>query len=117
MSRHLSANKPARRVGCLAGPLNPREYEDLTVDTDGLAPLVDASGGGVFEVGAGESVDLPQLRRTRPGSLQHGEDWAGLQRNGAYEVAEARRTPLTPGLLAVLVLLALIGLAWRREGR
>jgi len=100
-----------------AGPLNPREYEDLTVDTDGLAALVDASGGGVFEVGAGESVDLPQLRRTRPGSLQHGEDWAGLQRNGAYEVAEARRMPLTPGLLAVLVLLALIGLAWRREGR
>ncbi|HBQ10866.1 MAG TPA: hypothetical protein DEF51_06660 [Myxococcales bacterium] len=24
VSRHLSANTPARRVGCLAGPLNPR---------------------------------------------------------------------------------------------
>lgn len=100
-----------------AGPLNPREYADLTVDLDGLAPLVDASGGGVFGVGAGTSPDLPDLRRTRAQSVQAGTGWAGLQRNGAYQVTEARRTPLAPGLLAVILALALMGMAWRREGK
>ena len=100
-----------------AGPLNPREYTNLRLDPEGLAPLVEASGGGAFEIGTGTDPALPELRRPRAGSVQAGTGWAGLQRNGAYQVLEARRTPLAPGLLAVALALALMGMAWRREGR
>ncbi|WP_158272136.1 hypothetical protein [Marinicauda salina] len=99
-----------------SGPLNPREYAELVPDPEGLAPLVEASGGGVFEIGAGADPVTPNLRRTRAGNVQRGFDWAGLQRNEAYVVADAERTPLAPGLLMVILALGLLGWAWRREG-
>jgi hypothetical protein len=100
-----------------AGPLNPLEYADMTVDPDGLRPLNRATGGGSFLLGAGPEPAMPDLRRPRAGAAQAGSNWAGLQRNGAYTVSEAERTPLAPGLLIAALILALMGGAWRREGR
>lgn len=100
-----------------AGPLNPREYADLRVTRDKLRPLVRATRGGSFLLGGEETPDMPNLRRTRPDGLQAGPGWAGLQRNGAYTVAEAQRTPLAPGLLAAALILALLGAGWWREGK
>ncbi|MCC5997224.1 MAG: hypothetical protein JJU18_12745 [Oceanicaulis sp.] len=98
-----------------SGPLNPREFADLRPDPEGLSMLTDASGGGVFVLGP--SVNLPDLRRTRPGARQAGPDWAGLQRNDAYVVMSAERMPLAPGLLLAVLMLGLLAGAWRREGR
>lgn len=100
-----------------AGPLNPREYADLRVTRDKLRPLVRATRGGSFLLGGEETPDMPNLRRTRPDGLQAGPGWAGLQRNGAYTVSEAQRTPLAPGLLAAALILALLGAGWWREGK
>jgi hypothetical protein len=98
-----------------SGPLNPREYTDLRPDPEGLSALADASGGGVFSLGA--DMDMPGLRRTRAGARQAGLDWAGLQRNEAYIVTSADRTPLAPGLALAILLMGLLAGAWRREGR
>ncbi len=95
------------------GPLNPREFAELRPDRDGLDALVSPSDGAVFELQAG----APEFRRTRAGAAQAGFGWAGLQRNRAYRVVEASRTPLAPALLIAAILLALLGGAWRREGR
>lgn len=98
-----------------SGPLNPREFTDLRPDPEGLSALTDASGGGVFMLGA--QVSVPDLRRTRAGVRQAGPSWAGLQRNEAYIVTSAERTPLAPGLLLAILLMGLLAGAWRREGR
>ncbi len=98
-----------------SGPLNPREFTDLRPDPEGLSALADASGGGVFMLGS--DVSVPDLRRTRAGVRQAGPNWAGLQRNEAYVVTSAERTPLAPGLLLAILLMGLLGGAWRREGR
>jgi len=100
-----------------AGPLNPREYLDLRVTREALNPLVRATSGGSFMLGGAETAQMPGLRRTRPDGLQAGPGWAGLQRNGAYTVAESRRTPLAPGLLLAALILALLGAGWWREGK
>lgn len=100
-----------------AGPLNPREYLDLRVTREPLGPLVRETRGGQFLLGGQSQPDMPSLRRTRPDGLQAGPGWAGLQRNGAYTVAESRRTPLAPGILLAVLILALMGAGWWREGK
>jgi len=97
-----------------SGPLNPREFADLRPDPDGLARLVDETGGGVFLLNNNAS---PSVRRISEGSYAAGSDWMGLERRGAYRVIDAERTPLAPGLLIAALLLALLAGAWRREGR
>ena len=79
---------------------------------------VQATGGGSFLLGGGETPQMPSLRpHPPPEGLQAGPGWAGLQRNGAYTVAESRRTPLAPGLLLAALILALMGAGWWREGK
>lgn len=112
---HLRSGDAATVIS--AGPLNPREYRDLRVTREALAPLVRATRGGSFMLGGGEDPQMPSLRRTRPDGLQAGPGWAGLQRNGAYTVTESQRTPLAPGLLLAALILALMGAGWWREGK
>lgn len=100
-----------------AGPLNPREYLDLRVTREALAPLVRATRGGGFMLGGSTDPQMPSLRRTRSEGLQAGPGWAGLQRNGAYIVVDSERTPLAPGLLLAALILALMGGGWWREGK
>ena len=96
-----------------SGALNLREYADLTPDPDRLRGLADASGGSVRALERVE--DVPQIRRVRADANTSGRDWIGLQRNDAYVVTSAERTPLAPGLLLAAILLALLAGAWRRE--
>jgi len=99
------------------GPINPREYADLRPTGDLMAPVRDTTGGGLFAIGEGPRADLPTLRRTRAGADQAGRTWLGLTRNERYVVRASTRTPLLPGLLIVLMIAALLGLGWWREGR
>jgi hypothetical protein len=96
-----------------SGPLNPREYADLTPDPGGLSVLTEASGGGARALE--DASDIPTIRRIRPGTLATGRDWIGLQRNEAFVVTDAERTPLAPGLLLAAILMGLLAGAWRRE--
>lgn len=97
-----------------AGPLNPREYEDLRPNPERYADLSEASGGTALSLPDGAA--LPNIRRVSATARAFGTDWFGLRRNNAYVVTDARRTPLAPGLLILALALGLLAGAWRREG-
>jgi hypothetical protein len=97
-----------------SGPLNPVEFADVVTTPDKLAPLVAASGGGIFWAGDGK---IPEIRRVGAGRLTAGDGWFGLRRNDAYVVTGFRETPLFPGIAALLLILLTLVAAWRREGR
>ncbi len=60
---------------------------------------------------------VPDLRRVAPGRQAWGRDWIGLRRNGAYRVTSVEQTPLLPAWAAVILLLGMVLIAWRVEGR
>jgi hypothetical protein len=97
-----------------AGPLNPKEFADVRTTPDKLAPIVAATGGGIFWAGSGK---VPEVRRVAVGRRTTGQDWIGLRENGAYTVTGFRETPLLPGIAALLLILGGLIAAWRREGR
>jgi hypothetical protein len=96
-----------------AGPLNPIEFADVRATPDKLAPLVAASGGGVFWIADG----IPELRRVAAGRMTAGRNWIGLRENADYLVAGFSETPLLPGIAALLLAVGALIAAWRREGR
>lgn len=95
-----------------AGALNPLELADMRATGERLAPLVTATGGGVFWLADG----VPDIRRVGPRRNRAGSGWLGLTANGDYLVTGARRLPALPALLVLLLTLGAVALAWRREG-
>src|SRR5207253_9532549 len=71
------------------GPANPREFTEVTSTTEVLAPLANATGGGVARVENGSGGPLPRLVAVRPSDTYHGDDWLGLR---AREASVARGT-------------------------
>ena len=100
----------------LNGPANPKEYADLQSSTDILAPLAKETGGGVFRLNEA-GTNLPDIRRVSARGAAAGSGWLGLRERGAYAVRSSTSQPLLPGLLAAGLLVVLLILAWRREGR
>jgi hypothetical protein len=96
-----------------AGPLNPIEFADVLTTPDKLAPVVRATGGGIFWVGSGE---IPEIRRVETGRTAAGPNWMGFRENGAYTVTGFSETPLLPGATALLLIVGGLLAAWRREG-
>lgn len=99
-----------------AGPLNPTEFADVRATDERLAPIVQASGGGLRWVGenAGET---PSIRAVRPDRDAVGADWLGLRRNEQYLVLAVHQVPLLSGPVALILILGALALAWYREGR
>ena len=97
----------------VVGTLNPPEVSDVRATPALLAPVTEATGGGVFWVEDG----MPSVRRVRPNRDAAGSDWLGLRANQAFQVTGTRDTPLLPAWLAVLLVLAPLIAAWRAEGR
>lgn len=97
-----------------AGPPNPVEFTDVRTTAAHLAPLADASGGGVFWI---SESGVPDLRRVRPGHGSSGRGWAGLRANGDYVVTGVSKVPLLPPFAALALIGATLVLAWRREAR
>ena len=58
---------------------------------------------------------LPDVRRVDRGANAHGNDWIGIERNGAYTVRAAVASPFGPGWAWALIGLALLMWGWRRE--
>ncbi len=108
-----------RTALAVVGALNPPELADMRTSPEPLAPVTEATRGGVFWLADYDRsrADAPNVRRTRPDGDTAGRDWLGLRANGDYVVTGVRQVSLLPGLLVLLLATGLLVLAWRREGR
>jgi hypothetical protein len=96
-----------------AGPLNPVEFADVRTTPEKLAPLVAATGGGIFWAGSGT---IPEIRRVSPDRAAAGRNWMGFRVNGDHTVTGFSEIPLLPGIAALLLIIGGLLAAWRREG-
>jgi len=96
-----------------AGPLNPKEVSDMRATDELLKPDAEASGGSVHWLEDG----LPEIRRVGAGDTASGERWIGLRSNGAYRVTALEQQKLLPQWAALLLIVGMLLLAWRLEGR
>jgi hypothetical protein len=100
-----------------AGASNPLEISDLRATATLAAKLVRASGGGVYWLDSAAGADVPDLRRVDAGRGATGAAWFGLERRRDHVVTGVSALTLLPGFVSLPLILALLVLAWRREGR
>ena len=101
----------------LNGPANPREYADVSSTVSVFAPLADATDGSVKRIGTDELAEAPEIRWVGKRAETSGDDWIGLRRRDAYAVRDSQAQSLLPGVAGMGLVLILMMLAWRREGR
>ena len=100
-----------RIVMAAAGPLNPLEIADVQSTEKPLLPLAKATGGTVrWLADAGHDIRLIPA-----GRKSYGRSWLGLVSNENYLVTDIKLTPLLPGIAALLLVMAAMAIAWRRE--
>jgi hypothetical protein len=104
----------ARSAYAAAGAANPPELADLRATAGVVGPLARASGGGVHWLAGAE---VPELRRTEDDRSASGSAWIGLQRRHDHVVTGIAALELLPGWLSLPMIVGLLVLAWRREGR
>jgi hypothetical protein len=97
-----------------AGPLNPKEVADMRATDAILKGPAEATGGSVHWLADG---GVPEIRRVDSGSTASGDRWIGLRRNGAYRVTSVEQAALLPPWLALVLLIGVLLVAWRLEGR
>ena len=108
----------ARTAYAAAGAANPPELADLRATATVAGPLARASGGGVHWLATGlAGAEVPELRRTEDDRSASGSAWIGLQRRHDHVVTGVAALELLPGWLSLPVMVGLLVLAWRREGR
>jgi hypothetical protein len=105
-----------RTAFAAAGAANPPEIADLRATASVVGKLAKESGGGVHWLGTREAMDIPALRRTEPDRPASGGSWIGLQRRHDNIVTGVASLTLLPAWLSLPAILALLVLAWRREG-
>lgn len=93
---------------------DPLEMADLRVTASQLGGLAAMSGGSVHWL---EPAGAPALRRTAYRGSQSGADWIGLPRHHDRLITGVSATPLLPPWAALAIILGLILIAWREEGR
>ena len=109
-----------------AGAQDPREMSEVTATTEKMDPISQATGGGVFwtapeakltATAASIAVELPRITMMSNATKLAGSGWMGLKDREAFVTRGVKLTPLFTGLLALSALLALLALAWWREGK
>jgi hypothetical protein len=108
------ATQGDRSAYAAAGAANPPELADLRATASVAGPLARASEGGVHWLGNG---DIPDLRRTEEFRAASGSAWIGLQRRHDHVVTGVAALDLLPSWVSLPIMLGLLVLAWRREGR
>jgi uncharacterized membrane protein len=108
------AEEGGRTAFAAANGGDPLEMADLRATATKLAPLVAASGGSIHWL---DPAGAPALHRTEPAASQAGAHWIGLRRNHAHIVTGIAALPLLPNPAALSIILALMLIAWREEGR
>lgn len=110
-----------RTALAVVGAANPPELADVRSTPDRLAPVNEATGGGVHWLsdndGTTDTGTNLDIRRTRPDRPHNGNDWIGLRANGDYVVTGVTETPLLPVAAVLVLALAALLFGWRREGR
>ena len=99
------------------GPINPREFAEVTSTTDVLAPLTDATGGASRRLDDGSGLNVPRIVPVRSGDTYKGDDWIGLKMRDASVVRGIGVLPVFAGLLGLLLLIGSLAGTWAREGR
>jgi hypothetical protein len=95
------------------GPSAPREFVETIATPDLMAPVVDATGGGILRLEDG----TPDIRTVRPGRPATGRGWIGITPREAYVTEDIRVAALLPGWLYLVLAAGLAVAAWLIEGR
>ncbi|MHA1545184.1 MAG: hypothetical protein ACTSUY_02010 [Alphaproteobacteria bacterium] len=112
----------ALRTMVVAGAVNSAELANVITTPKLLAGVVRKTGGGTFWLTRQNAspegpIDLPRVVRVRANRASHGQGWLGVRRREAYLTRGAKYVTAPAGPLAVVLMLALMGLMWYREGR
>ncbi|CAN5328727.1 membrane protein [soil metagenome] len=99
------------------GPVNPKEFAEVTSTTETLRPLLQTTGGDVRRVADGGSIDLPRVLPVRASTVFRGEGWLGVKMRDASVVRGIGVLPIFAGLIGLLLLLGAFASTWLREGR
>ena len=99
------------------GPVNPREFAEVTSTTNVLAPIAAATGGDSRRLNDGNGLNVPRILAVRSGDTYKGDDWIGLKMRDASVVRGIGVLPVFAGLLGLLLLLGSLAGTWAREGR
>lgn len=99
------------------GPVNPKEFAEVTSTTEMLRPLLQTTGGDVRRVADSGSVELPRVLPVRASTVFRGEGWLGVKMRDASVVRGIGVLPIFAGLIGLLLLLGAFASTWLREGR
>ena len=99
------------------GPVNPREFAEVTSTTEVLAPIANATGGDSRRLDDGGGLSVPRILAVRSGDTYKGDDWIGLKMRDASVVRGIGVLPVFAGFLGLLLLLGSLAGTWAREGR
>jgi hypothetical protein len=105
-----------------AGIEDPREMSEVVATDQKLRPLIEGTGGGLYwtrtdATTAGSDVTLPRVALMSGARVLSGTGWMGLRDREAFVTKGVKLTPMFTGLFALAALLALMAMAWWREGR
>ncbi|MDF1686652.1 MAG: hypothetical protein P1U50_07645 [Parvibaculaceae bacterium] len=98
------------------GPANPKEFQEVVSTETRLAPLVEATQGGVFWLDE-DAGNTPYLRQTKLNRDAAGNNWIGLRQNGEYVLRAVKETSLLGPLLALIIAFGFLIGGWVREAR
>jgi hypothetical protein len=99
------------------GPVNPKEFAEVTSTTEALRPLAQATGGDARRIADNGHVDLPRVLPVRASSVFRGEGWLGVRMRDASVARGIGVLPVFAGLIGLLLLLGALATTWLREGR
>jgi hypothetical protein len=99
------------------GPINPKEFSEVTSTTEMLKPLAQATGGDARRIFDGSSLDLPRIVPVRASGIFRGDGWMGVRMRDASVVRGVGVLPMFAGLIGLLLLLGAFAATWLREGR
>ncbi|MBA3909393.1 MAG: hypothetical protein C0524_05780 [Rhodobacter sp.] len=95
------------------GPAAPREFVETIASGADLAPLAEATLGGVTRLEDG----MPDIRAVAEGRPAAGRGWIGVTPRQAYLTADVNVVALLPAWLWLLLAAGLAVAAWLVEGR
>jgi hypothetical protein len=99
------------------GPVNPKEFSEVTSTIDTLKPLTQATGGDTRRIADGGSINVPRVVPVRASSVFRGDGWLGVKISDASVVRGIGVLPVFAGLIGLLLLLGAFATTWLREGR
>jgi hypothetical protein len=100
------------------GPINPKEFSEVTSTTETLRPLAQATGGDSRRINDGlGGVEVPRIVPIRASSIFRGDGWMGVHMRDASVVRGVGVLPMFAGLIGMLLLLGAFAATWLRESR